>query len=117
MPQRRQARGEFAVAWSCVQYLVVPSLALSTIPMAINTRMTRSAVLEEIGIELCNLKLGIRPRVPYVFFNARYWGDLKGQIDEMIRSKRAPEWLADYILFSDDPDEVVAFYRKKLHVL
>ena len=73
--------------------------------------------LEEIGIELCNLKLGIRPRVPYVFFNARYWGDLKGQIDEMIRSKRAPEWLADYILFSDDPDEVVAFYRKKLHVL
>ena len=55
--------------------------------------------------------------MPYVFFNARYWGDLKGQIDEMIRSKRAPEWLADYILFSDDPDEVVAFYRKKLHVL
>ncbi len=26
--------------------------------------------LEEIGIEMCNLKLGIRPRVPYVFFNA-----------------------------------------------
>ena len=35
----------------------------------------------------------------------------------MIRSKRAPEWIADYILFTDDPDEVVAFYRKKLHVL
>ncbi len=73
--------------------------------------------LEEIGIEMCNLKLGIRPRVPYVFFNARFWGDLRKQIREMIRTKRAPAWIADYILFTDDPDEVVAFYRKKLQVL
>jgi predicted Rossmann-fold nucleotide-binding protein len=73
--------------------------------------------LEEIGIEMCNLKLGIRPRVPYVFFNARFWGDLRRQVREMIRSKRAPAWIADYILFTDDPDEVLAFYRKKLQVL
>jgi predicted Rossmann-fold nucleotide-binding protein len=73
--------------------------------------------LEEIGIELCNLKLGIRPRVPYVFFNAKFWGDLRRQVREMIRMKRAPAWMADYILFTDDPDEVVAFYRKKLQVL
>ncbi len=73
--------------------------------------------LEEIGIEMCNLKLGIRPRVPYVFFNARFWGDLRKQIREMITSKRAPAWIADYILFTDDPDEVVSFYRQKLQVL
>lgn len=73
--------------------------------------------LEEIGIELCNLKLGIRPRVPYVFFNARFWTDLRKQLREMVRSKRAPAWMLDYILFTDDPDEVVAFYRKKLQVL
>lgn len=73
--------------------------------------------LEEIGIEMCNLKLGIRPRVPYVFFNARFWGDLRKQVKEMIRTKRAPAWIADYILFTDDPAEVVAFYRKKLQVL
>jgi predicted Rossmann-fold nucleotide-binding protein len=73
--------------------------------------------LEEIGIELCNLKLGIRPRVPYVFFNAKYWTDLRKQVKEMIRTGRAPAWLADYILFSDSPAEVVAFYRKKLQVL
>jgi predicted Rossmann-fold nucleotide-binding protein len=73
--------------------------------------------LEEIGIEMCNLKLGIRPRVPYVFFNARFWGDLRKQLREMIRSKRAPAWIADYVLFTDDPDEVVSFYRKKLQVL
>jgi predicted Rossmann-fold nucleotide-binding protein len=73
--------------------------------------------LEEIGIEMCNLKLGIRPRVPYVFFNARFWSDLRKQIREMIRTKRAPAWISDYILFTDDPDEVVSFYRKKLQVL
>src|SRR6202142_475579 len=73
--------------------------------------------LEEIGIELCNLKSGISPRVPYVFFNSKYWSDLRRQIREMIRTGRAPAWMADYILFSDDPAEVVAFYRKKLQVL
>jgi predicted Rossmann-fold nucleotide-binding protein len=73
--------------------------------------------LEEIGIELCNLKLGIRPRVPYVFFNSKYWSDLKHQVHEMIRTGRSPAWMADYILFTDDPTEVVAFYRKKLQVL
>jgi predicted Rossmann-fold nucleotide-binding protein len=73
--------------------------------------------LEEIGIELCNLKLGIRPRVPYVFFNSEYWSDLRKQIREMIRTGRAPAWMSDYILFTDDTEEVVAFYRKKLQVL
>jgi len=73
--------------------------------------------LEEIGIELCNLKLGIRPRVPYVFFNAKFWNDLRKQVQHMIRTKRSPAWMADYILFTDDPDEVVSFYRKKLQVL
>ena len=73
--------------------------------------------LEEIGIELCNLKLGIRPRVPYVFFNALYWTDLRRQIRTMVRTNRAPAWMLDYILFTDDPDEVVSFYRKKLQVL
>ncbi|HUR60358.1 MAG TPA: LOG family protein [Opitutaceae bacterium] len=73
--------------------------------------------LEEVGIEMCNLKLGIRPRVPYVFFNAKFWGDLRRQLRTMINTRRAPAWMADYILFTDDPDEVVAFYRKKLQVL
>ncbi len=73
--------------------------------------------LEEIGIEMCNLKLGIRPRVPYVFFNAEFWGDLRRQVKTMIGTKRAPAWMSDYLLFTDDPDEVVRFYRKTLQVL
>ena len=73
--------------------------------------------LEEVGIELCNIKLGIRPRVPYVFFNAEFWEDLRRQLRVMIKQGRAPAWMTDYILFTDDPDEVVAFYRRKLQVL
>lgn len=42
-------RGRWAVAASCLQYLLVPAVALSTIPMAVITRMTRSAMLEEVG--------------------------------------------------------------------
>ncbi len=73
--------------------------------------------LEEIGIEMCNLKLGIRPRTPYVFFNSKFWGDLRRQVKHMIATKRAPAWINDYILFTDDPEEVVRFYRKTLQVL
>jgi predicted Rossmann-fold nucleotide-binding protein len=73
--------------------------------------------LEEIGIEMCNLKLGIRPRVPYIFYDAAFFADLRKQIRHMIATKRAPLWIQDYILFTDDPDEVVEFYRKKLQVL
>jgi len=73
--------------------------------------------LEEIGIELCNLKLGIRPRIPFVFYSKIYWKELEAQIGQMIKDGRSPAWLADYILFSDDPKEVVQFFRKTLQVL
>jgi Predicted Rossmann fold nucleotide-binding protein len=73
--------------------------------------------LEEIGIELCNLKLGIRPRVPYVFLDRAFFAPLRQQLQRMIHDKRAPAWMLDYILFTDDADEVLEFYRKKLQVL
>ena len=73
--------------------------------------------LEEIGIELCNLKLGIRPRVPYIFLDRGYFTPLKTQIELMVSEKRAPAWMLDYCLFTDDPDEVLSFYRHKLQVV
>jgi peptide/nickel transport system permease protein len=41
-------RFDFNVFFSCAKNLLLPSLALSTIPMAVITRMTRSAMLEEM---------------------------------------------------------------------
>ncbi|MFQ5844068.1 MAG: ABC transporter permease, partial [Planctomycetota bacterium] len=42
------AAASLAVFSSCARNILLPALALSTIPMAIITRMTRSAMLEEI---------------------------------------------------------------------
>lgn len=73
--------------------------------------------LEEIGIEMCNLKLGLRPRVPYVFYNAKYWRHLRRQIESIMNAGRAPKWMRNYILFTEDPQEVIEFYRKTLQVM
>lgn len=40
---------EPAVMWRAIQHALLPAIALSTIPMATITRMTRSAMLEEVG--------------------------------------------------------------------
>ena len=39
----------FAGLWSGIQHLILPSIALGTIPMAVITRMTRSSMLEVMG--------------------------------------------------------------------
>lgn len=43
------ARGEWAAAGRALEHLVLPAAALCTIPLAVITRMTRSAMLEEVG--------------------------------------------------------------------
>ncbi len=73
--------------------------------------------LEEIGIELCNLKLGIRPRVPFIFFHDEYWKNLEEQIRCMAADGRMPPWILDHLLFSGDPEEITDFYRKTLQIL
>jgi peptide/nickel transport system permease protein len=42
-------RGRFDVFGSCLRHLLLPGLALATIPMAVLARMTRAAMLEEWG--------------------------------------------------------------------
>ena len=73
--------------------------------------------MEEIGIELCNLKLGIRPRVPYVFFHPTYFSDLEAQRHRMSLEGRMPSLVEDYLLFTGDPETIIEFYRKTLQVL
>jgi len=41
--------GNFAGLWDGVKHLILPAVALGTIPMAVVTRMTRSAMLEVMG--------------------------------------------------------------------
>jgi peptide/nickel transport system permease protein len=39
------------VLWDAIQHLILPSVALSTIPMSIIARMTRSSMLEVLGLD------------------------------------------------------------------
>ncbi|MDK1476043.1 ABC transporter permease [Streptomyces sp. 549] len=41
--------GEFDATWDALMHLVLPALALASIPLAIITRMTRASVLEVLG--------------------------------------------------------------------
>ncbi len=43
--------GQWEVFWQSIRYMILPSVALSTIPMAIIARMTRSSMLEVLGLD------------------------------------------------------------------
>ncbi|MFH0726080.1 MAG: LOG family protein [Pseudomonadota bacterium] len=76
--------------------------------------------LEELGITLCNMKLSIMEPVPVILFDTEgggaFWSGMETQIRQMIRSGRAPEWVGDNIVITDDPAKVIDAYRNKLHL-
>ena len=76
--------------------------------------------LEELGITLCNMKLSILEPVPVILFDTEgggaFWAGMETQIRQMIRSGRAPEWVGDNIVITDDPAKVIDAYRNKLHL-
>ena len=76
-----------------------------------------AGTMEEIGIELCNMKLGIRPRTPFVFYHSSYWSNLEQQFKKLVEQGRMPSWIEEHLLFSGDPDEIISFYRKTLQIL
>lgn len=43
--------GDFKLLWDAIRHLILPAVALSTIPMAIIARMTRSSLLDVLGSE------------------------------------------------------------------
>jgi len=76
--------------------------------------------LEELGITLCNMKLSITDPVPVILFDTEtqgaYWTGIKHQIDEMIRMNRAPEWIKENLIMTNDPQVVIDAFRSKLHL-
>ena len=76
--------------------------------------------LEELGITLCNMKLAILEPVPVILFDTEgdgsYWGGVRQQIHEMIRQHRAPAWIADNLVVTDDPQTVIRVYRERLQL-
>ena len=76
--------------------------------------------LEELGITLCNMKLAILDPVPIILFDTEgagnFWSGIEGQISEMIKRGRAPDWIKDNIVITDDPKMVTHVYRKRLQL-
>jgi hypothetical protein len=76
--------------------------------------------LEELGITLCNMKLSIIERVPIVLFDTEgdrgFWAGMRRQISIMVRHHRAPAWIEDHIIITDDPEEVINAYRERLQL-
>ena len=76
--------------------------------------------LEELGITLCNMKLSIMERVPIVLFDTEgdrgFWDGMRRQIDAMVHQHRAPAWIADHIVITDDPDVVTGLFRRRLQL-
>jgi predicted Rossmann-fold nucleotide-binding protein len=76
--------------------------------------------LEELGITLCNMKLSIMERVPIILFdtegNNGFWDDMQHQVETMVERRRAPDWILDNILITDNPVEVIDVYRERLQL-
>jgi predicted Rossmann-fold nucleotide-binding protein len=76
--------------------------------------------LEELGITLCNMKLSILEQVPVILFDTQgrkgFWDGIGNQINEMINRGRAPAWIQENILITDDPKEVIEAYRTRLQL-
>jgi predicted Rossmann-fold nucleotide-binding protein len=76
--------------------------------------------LEELGITLCNMKLSIMEQVPIVLFDTEgdrgFWDGMRRQIDAMVQQKRAPAWIVEQIVITDDPDVVTGMYRRQLQL-
>jgi predicted Rossmann-fold nucleotide-binding protein len=76
--------------------------------------------LEELGITLCNMKLSIMEPVPVVLFdtegNQGFWDGMRRQITTMVARGRAPEWITDRLIITDDPQKVIHAYRKQLQL-
>jgi predicted Rossmann-fold nucleotide-binding protein len=76
--------------------------------------------LEELGITLCNMKLSILEQVPVILFDTEsrkgYWNGISEQIHKMIDHGRAPAWIQDNIVITDDPEAVIDAYRTRLQL-
>jgi predicted Rossmann-fold nucleotide-binding protein len=76
--------------------------------------------LEELGITMCNMKLSIMERVPIILFdtegNKKFWDGMRRQIATMVEQTRAPSWIEDHLVITDDPARVIDVYRRQLQL-
>ncbi len=74
--------------------------------------------LEEVGLTMTDMKLGMVERGPVVFFGKHgddvYWSHMKAQLERMVEARRAPAWINENVLFTGEARHIAAFYKKVL---
>lgn len=74
--------------------------------------------LEEVGLTMTDMKLGMVERGPVVFFGKHgddvYWSHMKAQLERMVEARRAPAWINENVLFTGDARHIGSFYKKVL---
>ena len=84
------------------------------------SRQDRANRLRQIA-EAHVVRVDPEPRCEDVVFYGQspsglYWRHLKDQFHVMADAKRAPDWLRDKVLMTDDPGEISAFYKRILEL-
>ncbi len=76
--------------------------------------------LEEVGMTMTDMKLGVIEMSPVVFFGQHgddpYWEPLRRQFRVMVKDRRAPDWLDKHVMMTDDPHAVPPFYKRILEL-
>jgi len=67
--------------------------------------------LEEIGISLCNLKLGISDSAPYVFIGSDYWKPILDYVNEAVDDGMLSQTVCDSIVVVNDLAEATKVYE------
>ena len=68
--------------------------------------------LEEIGIELCNLKLGVRHNAPYIFVGSDHWNYIHDFAKKIVKEKMLNKKLLNNIFVVDSLSEAIKIYSK-----
>lgn len=76
--------------------------------------------LEEVGLTLTDMKLGVIEHSPVVFFGHHegepYWKHQLEQFGTMVRAGRAPPWLLQNLLATDEAADIPRFYKRILEL-
>jgi hypothetical protein len=66
------------------------------------------------------MKLSIMERVPIILFDTEgerdFWHSMRRQIATMVAHHRAPAWINDHLIITDDPQVVTEAYRRQLQL-
>ena len=71
--------------------------------------------MEEVGIELCNLKLGVHQNAPYVFIDADYWRPILDFLKQAADRGMVGAKLLENVHLVNDLSEATRVYREFIH--